>query len=955
MRLRSGAKTPTPGMKRVGILASVGTGTLAVWSCLLTSACSAGGEVSAQRGREAGEHEGVDSLSQALTDEISFQHGVSPQSWYDQPGAKISAGAPTTPNGAYPRHDVGYNGHELRSVLAFDISAIPAGKEIASAKLTLRHAATGMGAKMMTLDLHALTRSFTEADVTWNNATVDQVWAQLGGDFAPVAVSSLSLVPSAYASGGISVFDDTYSFTEAVQVAYTGNKQVFLLLKARNGNAGGASFVRFHSDDAGSSALRPILSVTYRTPVVSVDAAFNATDATQGLQAAIDGASGGRVIVRNMGSPWYISAPIILRSNQEVIFEDGVVVEAKAGAFLSTEDPLFKAREVSNVRLVGRGIAKFKMRRADYLAPPYQLTAEGQHSRHALAIQKARNVEVFNLKIEDAGADGIIVSRIPFSGCRAPIQPTCDAYSENILIRNVDITRSGRNGLSITSARNVVVDNSTFSESWGVAPSFGVDVEPDNFGDRIVNVLLRDCSASHNGGSSVLNGGGFAASVQALNSSSPEPVSLTFLDTHAFDNRRGFSLGGHFALSPTVSGNVDFIRCTTDGSALAGFLVDNKAAEPGVYSTKFEDCKVYDAGRVAEWPITILYGTRTRCLGQCTSNTECGNNPKHSICDIDPKTGVGECRLSTLTCAEDADCGASAHKCEIHGNQRVGAVTFTNGFVQANNRPGQQFFYFSDPTNGQHTLADVSGDFVVENPGGTYPWVGTNTDDVDISFVDGNGLTPMRNFCEDIVPSAVVTSNVVPLPFYHHDVCGLNSGTTTSDNHANKLPIGRKIGTTRRIVLSFDLSHIPAGKSITGATLRFTNPDPGVGSTPVVINLHQLLTPFSDATATWTAPWTAAGGDFASTVLSSIGVVPNAVPGGDSLNPIFSTFPSGAAFVSAVSDAYAGDKVLRLLIKLSDETAADGDRYLTWHSDDVGPASKAVIRPRLTVTYSPGP
>src|SRR6187397_2770600 len=58
---------------------------------------------------------------------------------------------------------------------------------------------------------------------------------------------------------------------------------------------------------------------------------FDPTDATSGLQAAIR--SGARkVIVEDMGAPWVVDK-IQLGSDQEIVFEKGVVVQAKRGAF----------------------------------------------------------------------------------------------------------------------------------------------------------------------------------------------------------------------------------------------------------------------------------------------------------------------------------------------------------------------------------------------------------------------------------------------------------------------------------------------------------------------------------------------------------------------------------------------------------------------------------------------
>ena len=82
---------------------------------------------------------------------------------------------------------------------------------------------------------------------------------------------------------------------------------------------------------------------------------WNATNATKCLQAAFDSGAGKVVIDRQVGE-WIIE-PVFLRSNQEVVIEDGVVVRALKGAYRDPNDCLFTARGVSNVVLRGENAA----------------------------------------------------------------------------------------------------------------------------------------------------------------------------------------------------------------------------------------------------------------------------------------------------------------------------------------------------------------------------------------------------------------------------------------------------------------------------------------------------------------------------------------------------------------------------------------------------------------------
>ena len=56
-------------------------------------------------------------------------------------------------------------------------------------------------------------------------------------------------------------------------------------------------------------------------------------------------------------TPWIVT-PIKAASNQEIVFEKGVVVEAKRGEFKGRKDSLFSIRLKENVSLIGYGATR---------------------------------------------------------------------------------------------------------------------------------------------------------------------------------------------------------------------------------------------------------------------------------------------------------------------------------------------------------------------------------------------------------------------------------------------------------------------------------------------------------------------------------------------------------------------------------------------------------------------
>ncbi|MCF7928110.1 MAG: hypothetical protein K9L68_03990 [Spirochaetales bacterium] len=212
---------------------------------------------------------------------------------------------------------------------------------------------------------------------------------------------------------------------------------------------------------------------------------FSEENATDALQNAIDSGAG-VVIVPNMGTPWYID-PIYLQSNQEIIFEQGTVVMARAGGFLEREARLFRAQGVKNLVLRGYD-AKLKMRKREYRKPPYEIS----EFRHALSLHGVKNVKILGLTIASSGGDGIYVG----SGKQG--------YCENVHIRDVVCNDHYRQGISVINVENLFIENSTLKNTSGTLPQAGIDFEPNHWPERLDYCLMRNVDIRDNMGHGLL-------------------------------------------------------------------------------------------------------------------------------------------------------------------------------------------------------------------------------------------------------------------------------------------------------------------------------------------------------------------------------------------------------------------------------------------------------------------
>ncbi len=231
---------------------------------------------------------------------------------------------------------------------------------------------------------------------------------------------------------------------------------------------------------------------------------FDENDATHSIQSAIN--SGAKtVIIPNVGRDWIVR-PLFLVSNQEVVFEAGVVLTAKLGAFRGTYDCLLSADGVSNVILRGYN-AVLRMRKADYMSSAYTVS----EFRHVLFLQKVRNIQVLGLSFQSSGGDGIYIG---------PIDDYARIPPRDILIKDCDCFDNYRQGISVLSAENLTIENCTLRNTGGTAPQAGIDLEPDYPKDVLTNVKLINCTASGNSGS------GFLANLSYLDATS-RPISVT--------------------------------------------------------------------------------------------------------------------------------------------------------------------------------------------------------------------------------------------------------------------------------------------------------------------------------------------------------------------------------------------------------------------------------------------
>jgi polygalacturonase len=320
---------------------------------------------------------------------------------------------------------------------------------------------------------------------------------------------------------------------------------------------------------------------------------FDAEDATECLQAAIN--SGARTVtVPYMGHDWIVR-PITLRSNQEIIFEPGVVVQAKKGEFKGRNDSLFFAAGASDITLRGYG-ATLRMRKKDYMTSEYT-KAEW---RMVLRLLSCKRVTVLGLNLESSGGDGIYIG----------VSGDTQRYCEDIVIRDVTCYDNYRQGISVISAVNLLIENCVLANTWGTPPGAGIDLEPNHASEKLVNCVIRNCVMENN------EGAGMFVYLKNLSRES-DPVSIRFENCYV-PSGKDVGIGVGAAKDDGPEGLILFENCTVENAAKGGIFVYDKSADS--VAVRFVNCNWNNVGTAqrrsrAPLQISLLRASLTQKLG----------------------------------------------------------------------------------------------------------------------------------------------------------------------------------------------------------------------------------------------------------------------------------------------------------------------------------------------------
>jgi hypothetical protein len=324
---------------------------------------------------------------------------------------------------------------------------------------------------------------------------------------------------------------------------------------------------------------------------------WQAGDNSANIQKAIDSGDS-MVVIPKADQPWLVGQPIYARKpNQKIVFKPGVVLQAQQGAFKDIYKSMVTVL-ADNVTLSGYQ-AEFKMRKADYANPKLYAKSEW---RHNIMVRGVNGFVIEGLTLSDSGGDGISVAH----GLSEKNQIPARKFSSGT-IRDVVAVNNYRQGLSIMSAQDLLVENSTFKNTSGTDPSAGVDFEPDHDWQKLVNIKFRNTNFINN------QQNGIQIGLWKYNGSNVSDISIDFDGCKSTGNGEdGISIQGvQPGLYSGPKGNISFKNCEIASSKEHGIFIRNDQTDPTkTFKTSFSNVSVSNtASKSTEYYPVTLFGT----------------------------------------------------------------------------------------------------------------------------------------------------------------------------------------------------------------------------------------------------------------------------------------------------------------------------------------------------------
>lgn len=248
------------------------------------------------------------------------------------------------------------------------------------------------------------------------------------------------------------------------------------------------------------------------------------TDDTKAFLAAINASD----ILRLSPNKKYTVKDTLYLDSNTVILGEGATI--KLDSKVSAMHPVIQVEKKSNIHIFD---LKIDGNRAVQDGP----SGEEDGGRHGIRIVESSNVQLFNSSFNKNATDGIYIGKD-------------DRAVSDVYLWRVKADGNSRQGLSITGASGVYDAFSTYTNTKGLAPGAGIDIEPNPTTKLIEDIWIFGAEVSGN------EGIGFLISSWAELATNMNVIASNFYDNLRYDFRVGVHNGKTISNSQFVNNTI---------------------------------------------------------------------------------------------------------------------------------------------------------------------------------------------------------------------------------------------------------------------------------------------------------------------------------------------------------------------------------------------------------------
>lgn len=172
-----------------------------------------------------------------------------------------------------------------------------------------------------------------------------------------------------------------------------------------------------------------------------------------------------------------------VQSNTKIEIEKGAVITIPP----NSEDRyyIFQIDKKENVTISGGEIIGDKLSHTG---------TTGEHG-FGIGIRGSKNISIDNVTIRNCWGDGIVIGRS---------YDNTASFCDTVRISNVTCDNNRRQGISVTTCRNLWITDCILKNTNGTAPQAGIDLEPDQAYEALENINIINLKTENNSGAGIL-------------------------------------------------------------------------------------------------------------------------------------------------------------------------------------------------------------------------------------------------------------------------------------------------------------------------------------------------------------------------------------------------------------------------------------------------------------------